>query len=64
MKVPLILKIWLLCSAIVCTWDASFVLLRPRSMSGGDLSYIWKPYALYIQIDKLYGNLLDDFVYF
>lgn len=31
------------------------MLLRPRSMPGGDLHHFWKPYALYGQIDYVYG---------
>ena len=34
---------WLLLSTIVVAWDAGFVLLRPRSLPGGDLHYLWKP---------------------
>lgn len=52
---PLIVKTWLLISSIICTWDASFVLLRPRSMPGGDLHKYFAPYSLYVEIDKLYG---------
>ncbi|KAL4449560.1 hypothetical protein ABPG74_007383 [Tetrahymena malaccensis] len=60
--VPLFVKIWLILSTLICTWDASFVLLRPRTLPGGDLHAFWKPYATYIQIDKLYGDMQDQFV--
>ncbi|MES1908415.1 MAG: hypothetical protein MHM6MM_001360 [Cercozoa sp. M6MM] len=46
---------WLLVSAIVCTYDALFVLLRPRTLPGGDLNWIFSIYDLYIQVDKNYG---------
>lgn len=40
---------------LVC-WDAGYVLLRPLSMPGGKYhSPIWKPYALYGQVDYVYG---------
>lgn len=29
----------------------SHVSVRPRSMVGGDLHWIWKPYALYQEVD-------------
>ena len=29
----------------------SLMLFRPRSMLGGDLHWIWKPYGLYMNID-------------
>ncbi|OAX81510.1 hypothetical protein ACJ72_04154 [Emergomyces africanus] len=50
-----IVTIWLSISIPVVLWDASYVLLRPHSMPGGSLHYIWKPYALYGTIDYIYG---------
>ncbi|KAG9005373.1 hypothetical protein FRB94_001597, partial [Tulasnella sp. JGI-2019a] len=35
-------------------WDAGYCLLRPRSMEGGDLAWIWKPYVPYATIDATY----------
>jgi hypothetical protein len=32
-------------------------------MPGGPLHKYWSPYALYITIDKLYGDMDDYFVY-
>lgn len=32
------------------------MLFRPRSMPGGDLHAIWKPYALYGTIDLVYSR--------
>ncbi|KAG6820872.1 hypothetical protein H0H93_010216 [Arthromyces matolae] len=29
--------------------------MRPRSMVGGDLHWIWKPYELYEKVDYVYG---------
>uniref|UniRef100_A0A6B2LN91 EXPERA domain-containing protein n=1 Tax=Arcella intermedia TaxID=1963864 RepID=A0A6B2LN91_9EUKA len=52
---------WLLISSLVVIWDFSFVLLRPRSLTG-DISWIWEPYKLYVTIDKLYGDMEDSFV--
>jgi len=31
------------------------VTCRPRSMRGGDLHWIWKPYSLYQDVDLVYG---------
>lgn len=61
---PLIVKIWLTISSLVCIWDATFILLRPDTLPGGRLHKYWKPYALYIEVDKLYGETSDNFVYF
>ena len=30
-------KIWLFLSAVICIWDAGYVLNRPNSMEGGKL---------------------------
>ncbi|PWZ00517.1 HlyIII-domain-containing protein [Testicularia cyperi] len=46
---------WLLLSSFVVAWDVGYILLRPRSMKGGDLHWIWSPYALYMDIDYVYG---------
>ncbi|KAG8988094.1 hypothetical protein FRB94_001106 [Tulasnella sp. JGI-2019a] len=46
---------WFLLSSLVVLWDAGYCLLRPRSMEGGDLAWIWKPYIRYTTIDLTYG---------
>jgi len=30
-------------------------MMRPRSMKGGDLHWIWEPYGLYQEVDYVYG---------
>ncbi|KAI2642668.1 hypothetical protein GGS21DRAFT_186020 [Xylaria nigripes] len=48
--------IWLAISLPLVIWDCGYVLLRPRSMPGGDLHWpLWTPYALYGEIDHVYG---------
>jgi len=61
-SLPGYLQVWLLVSSLIVCWDAGFVLNRPRTFPGGDLHAFWKPYALYITVDKMYGNLSDAFV--
>ncbi len=57
---PLWVAVWLLISSLICTWDASFVLLRPQ----GSLDWpLYAPYQQYVQVDKLYGNLESSFVW-
>ena len=34
---------WFYATALICTWDASFILLRPHSLPGGALFSFWKP---------------------
>ncbi|ETW79693.1 hypothetical protein HETIRDRAFT_124417 [Heterobasidion irregulare TC 32-1] len=48
---------WFLASAPVIFWDAGYCFFRPRSMKGGDLHWIWKPYEIYQEIDyvRVYG---------
>lgn len=62
MLIPLPLRIWLVISSLVVIYDASYVLLRPRSMLNGDLFSVFSAYDLYIKYDTLYGNLKDSFV--
>lgn len=56
---------WLLLSSFVVAWDVGYILLRPRSMLGGDLHWIWSPYSLYMNVDYIYGlpswNTKDGF---
>ncbi|CAK5274125.1 unnamed protein product [Mycena citricolor] len=42
-------SLWFLVTAPVVAWDIGYCFMRhaPRSMIGGDLHWIWKPYALY-----------------
>ena len=56
-KTPFIVKLWLAVQLIVVSWDATYVLLRPRTMEGGDLFLFFSPYKLYITIDHLYANI-------
>ncbi|XP_071951320.1 uncharacterized protein [Antedon mediterranea] len=45
---------WLLITAVIQTWDASYILLRPHSAAGGKLNAFWRPYNLYQEIDLRY----------
>ena len=45
--VPTWIPMWLACSSILVLYDAGYVLLRPRTLPGGDLSHLWQPYVLY-----------------
>lgn len=46
---------WLFLSSFVVAWDIGYILLRPRSMLGGDLHWLWSPYSLYMTVDYIYG---------
>ncbi|KAI0118695.1 hypothetical protein GGR51DRAFT_129758 [Nemania sp. FL0031] len=47
---------WLAVSLPLVAWDCGYVLLRPRTMAGGDLHWpLWTPYALYGEVDHVYG---------
>ncbi|KAI0060100.1 hypothetical protein BV25DRAFT_1993127 [Artomyces pyxidatus] len=50
-----IVSLWFLLTAPVIIWDATYCFFRPRSMLGGDLHWIWKPYELYQEVDYVYG---------
>lgn len=62
LSLPKLVLGWISVSSLLVVWDAAFVLLRPRTLVGGDLHYLFSPYALYIEVDRLYGDLEDKFV--
>jgi len=45
------IALWILLSTPVMLWDSGFVFMRPRSFEGGDLHWLWKPYALQAKIE-------------
>ncbi|KZP32137.1 hypothetical protein FIBSPDRAFT_849119 [Athelia psychrophila] len=49
------ISLWFAVTVPVILWDASYLFMRPRSMVGGDLHWIWKPYEIYQEIDYIYG---------
>ncbi|GAA5886280.1 hypothetical protein JCM5296_003547 [Sporobolomyces johnsonii] len=46
---------WFIISTALVAWDTGFVLMRPRSFKGGDLHWLWSPYALYELTDLVYS---------
>ena len=61
-KVPGWILLILILSMLITFWDALFVLMRPESLPGGKLAFIWLPYAKYITIDTAYGDINNHFV--
>lgn len=53
--------LWSVISIAVVLWDTLFVVLRPMSMEGGALSFLWLPYSQYVTVDLSYGNPSDPF---
>ncbi|KAG6334855.1 hypothetical protein ID866_4231 [Astraeus odoratus] len=49
------ISLWFLITIPVIFWDASYCLMRPRSMEGGDLHWIWPGYEIYQNVDYVYG---------
>ncbi|TBU45626.1 hypothetical protein BD309DRAFT_859785 [Dichomitus squalens] len=54
-KTHTLISLWFALTVPVIFWDATYCFFRPRSMVGGDLHWIWTPYALYQEIDYVYG---------
>ncbi|EIN05605.1 hypothetical protein PUNSTDRAFT_74769 [Punctularia strigosozonata HHB-11173 SS5] len=50
------ISFWFIATVPVIFWDAGYCFMRPRSMKGGDLHWIWKPYEIYQEIDYVYGT--------
>jgi hypothetical protein len=61
-RLPRWITVWFALSLPLIAWDVSFVLLRPLSMPGGRLAFLWGPYAKYITVDLSYGDLHNPFV--
>ncbi|KAJ3994803.1 hypothetical protein F5050DRAFT_1771536 [Lentinula boryana] len=49
------ISLWFILTAPLMLWDAGFCLMRPRSMVGGDLHWIWAFYEFYGDVDHVYG---------
>lgn len=62
MLVSKTVKIWIIISAFIVIWDASFVLLKPHTLPGGKLHRFWQPYDIYTTIDTLYNDETDRFL--
>ena len=62
-RLPRWIVVWLLISSALIGWDVAFVLLRPASMPGGALAFLWIPYETYITVDHSYGDLGNGFVW-
>ncbi|TFK24001.1 hypothetical protein FA15DRAFT_669972 [Coprinopsis marcescibilis] len=54
-KLPTWISYWFILTCPVVLWDVGYCYLRPRSMVGGDLHWIWWPYALQQELDHVYG---------
>lgn len=55
---------WQFITGIICIIDATYIILRPRTMKsqGGDLNWLYRPYNLYASIDYRYEDMEDCFV--
>ncbi|KAJ7705590.1 hypothetical protein B0H17DRAFT_1038372 [Mycena rosella] len=49
------ISLWFLITVPVIFWDVGYCFMRPRSMEGGDLHWIWAPYSIYQNVDLVYG---------
>ena len=47
--------VWLMFSLPLVIWDVGYVFMRPHSMPGGSVHWIWAPYAYYCTVDHVYG---------
>ncbi|KAH6838636.1 hypothetical protein B0I37DRAFT_419568 [Chaetomium sp. MPI-CAGE-AT-0009] len=48
--------LWMGVSLPLVAWDTAYMLLRPHTMPGGRLHEpLWVPYALYGEVDHMYG---------
>ena len=43
-------------STKLTSWDTGYIFSRPHSFAGGKWHWLWKPYALYGDIDYIYSK--------
>jgi hypothetical protein len=58
---PIWLRVWFWIQLIVIGFDCAFVLLRPHSFPDGALGWAFPVFHIYMQVDKIYGNIADPF---
>ena len=61
LELPRFWWVWLTVQLVVVTWDLGYILLRPHTLPGGALAFLYKPYVLYSTIDLVYGVRNDEF---
>ncbi|GFN83941.1 emopamil-binding protein [Plakobranchus ocellatus] len=62
-QLPRWILIWFLLTAVICTWDASFIVFRPHSLPGRSMAWLWFAYKYYITVDQRYLDTSDAYVY-
>lgn len=62
--VPAWLRTWYIVNAFVLTPEWMFMMLRPRSLTGGDLSFLFAVFNLYGTKDSLYLKYDDLAVFY
>lgn len=61
--IPKWILCWLVISITIVSWDVSFLLMRPNSLPGGELFFIWEvPYLKYISVDHSYADMDNAFI--
>lgn len=55
--------VWFYLTAAICTWDATFIMLRPYTLPGGSLAWFWYLYKYYVTVDQRYQDTGDAYVF-
>lgn len=62
-RLPWWMVVWFYVTALVCTYDASFVVFRPYTLPGGQLWGFFRLYKYYIYTDQRYRDVNDSYSY-
>ncbi|KAF8652323.1 hypothetical protein AX16_004450, partial [Volvariella volvacea WC 439] len=54
------INFWIFVMSLLMIWDAGYIFMRPRSLPGGDLRWIWSVYSYMEPVDHLYGKRALD----
>ncbi|XP_059145320.1 uncharacterized protein LOC131932435 [Physella acuta] len=62
-QLPSWILVWFYATAVICTWDATFIMLRPYTLPGGSLAGFWYLYKYYVSVDQRYKDTKDAYVF-
>lgn len=61
---PSWIRTWYLVNLFVLIPDWMYIMLRPRSLEGGDLAYLFRILNIYARVDKLFSDYKNKFVHY
>jgi len=57
-------RAWYLFNLVICPGDVLFIMMRPRSVKGGDLEWLFTPFNYYCTLDSLFCDESNKIVFY